>query len=265
VELQLPEQEVASDGNGGWTLILRPRNDVDAWNAEMSLLTGMSAAKLMIDAGIGVLRTLPEPDDGAVEWLRRSARSLGISWPRATSAAQMLSRLDPRKPESLAFYMDATRLLRGAGYTAFDGTLPELTMHAGLGAAYAHVTAPLRRLVDRFGAEICLAVSAGEQVPGWVREVLPALPGLMGGSDALASKVDKACLDQTEAWVLADQVGHEFDAVVLRAESGAAEVFLAEPPVIAKCAGESLPEGGRIRVRLLDADTVKRKVSFERV
>ncbi|HET9900377.1 MAG TPA: RNB domain-containing ribonuclease [Actinomycetes bacterium] len=265
VDLQLPEQEVASDGNGGWMLTLRPRNDVDAWNAEMSLLTGMSAASLMIDAGIGVLRTLPEPDDGAVEWLRRSARSLGISWPKTASVAEVLAELEPRSPESLALYMDATRLLRGAGYTSFDGGLPELTTHAGVGAAYAHVTAPLRRLVDRFGAEICLAVSAGQAVPDWVRAVLPELPGLMDGSDSLASKVDKACLDQAESWVLADRVGQEFDAVVLRAEASAAEVFLAEPPVIAKCSGENLPEGGRIRVRLLDADTVKRKVSFERV
>lgn len=265
VELQLPEQAVASDGNGGWRLILRPRNDVDAWNAEMSLLTGMCAAKLMIEAGIGVLRTLPEPDDGAVEWLRRSARSLGIQWPKGSSVSQVLAQLDPGSPESLAVYMDATRLLRGAGYTAFDGELPGLTTHAGLGAAYAHVTAPLRRLVDRFGAEICLAVSAGRDVPAWVRESLPELPGLMGGSDSLASKVDKACLDQTEAWVLADQVGQEFDVVVLRAESANAEVFLPEPPVIAKCAGEHFPEGGRVRVRLTHADTVKRKVSFERV
>ena len=108
-------------------------------------------------------------------------------------------------------------------------------------------------------------MSAGKDVPDWVRASLPELPALMGGSDALASRVDKACLDQTEAWVLADQVGSEFDAVVLRAESAGAEVFLPEPPVIARCAGENLPEGGRIRVRLLDADTVKRKVSFERV
>jgi exoribonuclease R len=265
VELQLPEQEVAPDGDGGWKLTLRPRNQVDAWNAEISLLTGMSAATLMVEAGIGVLRTLPEPDDGAVEWLRRSARSLRIDWPKTASVAEMLAGLDPRSPEALALYMDTTRLLRGAGYTSFDGDLPELTTHAGVGAAYAHVTAPLRRLVDRFGAEICLAVSAGNNVPDWVRETLPELPGLMGGSDSLASKVDRACLDQAESWVLADQVGQEFDAVVLRTEGNTAEVFLADPPVIAKCSGENLPEGGRIRVRLLDADTVKRKVSFERV
>ncbi|ALG06789.1 RNB domain-containing ribonuclease [Kibdelosporangium phytohabitans] len=265
VELQLPEQEVVTNGNGRWTLTLRPRNNVDAWNAEMSLLTGMSAASLMVQAGIGVLRTLPEPDEGAVEWLRRSARSLGIEWPRTDTVSVMLAGLDPRSPESLALYMDATRLLRGAGYTAFDGSLPELTTHAGLGAAYAHVTAPLRRLVDRFGAEICLAVSADQPVPDWVRASLPELPKLMGSSDSLASKVDRACLDQAEAWVLAGRAGHEFDAVVLRAEANSAEVFLTDPPVIAKCAGEGLSEGGRIRVRLLAADTVKRKVSFEKV
>ena len=73
-------------------------DDVDAWNAEMSLLTGMCAAKLMIEAGIGVLRTLPEPDDGAVEWLRRSAKSLGISWPRNSGAAQAKAKTPSPSP-----------------------------------------------------------------------------------------------------------------------------------------------------------------------
>jgi len=72
-------------------------------------------------------------------------------------AAELLGGLDPTRPEALALYMDATRLLRGAGYTVFDGAAPELTTHAGIAAPYAHVTAPLRRLVDRFATEICLA------------------------------------------------------------------------------------------------------------
>ena len=263
VELQLPEQEVAPDGDD-WKLVLRPRSEVDAWSAEISLLTGMSAASLMLEAKVGVLRTLPEPDSGAVEWLRRSAKALGISWPRSTQAAQLLAELDPARPEALALFMDATRLLRGAGYTVFDGAVPELATHAGIAAAYAHVTAPLRRLVDRFGTEVCLAVCAGEEIPDWVRAALPQLPDLMAASDALAGKVDRACLDQVEAWVLADRIGHEFDAVVLRAENGSAEVFVADPPVIARCTGEGLPEGETIRVRLVDADADKRKVSFER-
>lgn len=263
VELQLPDQDVEPDGHGGWRLVLRPRTEVDAWNAEISLLTGMAAAKLMLDAGVGILRTLPEPDNGAVKWLRRSAHSLGISWPRSATTAELLAGLDPDRPEALALFMDATRLLRGAGYTVFDGQPPDLATHAGIAASYAHVTAPLRRLVDRFATEICLALAAGEEVPEWVRAALPELPGLMAGSDALAGKVDKACLDQVEAWVLADRVGQEFDAIVLRADEAAAEVFLTEPPVIAKCAGRRLPEGEKVRVRLTGADAATRKVSFE--
>lgn len=263
VELQLPEQEAEPDGDGGWRLTLRPRSDVDAWNAEISLLTGMAAAAMMLDAGVGILRTLPDPDNSAVKWLRRSARSLGIAWPKSTSTAELLAGLDPDRPEALALFMDATRLLRGAGYTVFDGAPPELGTHAGIAAPYAHVTAPLRRLVDRFGAEICLALDADEPCPEWVRQALPELPELMSGSDTLAGKVEKACLDQVEAWVLADRVGQEFDAIVMRSEGNAADVFLTDPPVIAKCVGGNLPEGETVRVRLTQADAQARKVVFE--
>jgi VacB/RNase II family 3'-5' exoribonuclease len=264
VELQLPEQEVVADGDG-WALVLRPRSEVDAWNAEMSLLTGMAAAQMMLTARVGILRTLPDPDDGAVEWLRRSARSLGIEFSREESAAELLARLDPTRPEAMALFMDATRLLRGAGYTTFDGSIPELSTHAGIAAPYAHVTAPLRRLVDRFAAEVCLAVSAGTEVPAWVRESLNSLPELMSASDTMAAKVDRACLDQVEAWVLADRIGAEFDAVVLRAENGAsADVFVADPPVLARSTGEGMSEGETVRVRLVEADPAARKVIFQR-
>ncbi|WP_235925970.1 RNB domain-containing ribonuclease [Actinokineospora pegani] len=261
VELQLPDQRVERDGDG-WRLALRLRNDTDAWNAEISLLTGTAAAKIMIDARIGVLRTLPPVDPEAVEWLRRSAATLGLDWPAAVPVARFLSGLDAARPGVMALYMDATRLLRGAGYTVFDGAEPELSEHAGIAAPYAHVTAPLRRLVDRFATEVCLAVCAGEPVPEWVRTALPTLPDLMAASDGLAAKVDRACLDQVEAWVLADRVGEEFDAVVLRAGAESAEVFIVEPPVLARCAGAGLPEGATIRVRLTEVDVDRRRVSF---
>ncbi|MEU4448134.1 RNB domain-containing ribonuclease [Actinosynnema sp. NPDC050801] len=264
VELQLPEQEIVPNGDGDWKLAVRPRVDVDAWNAEISLLTGMSAAKVMLAAKVGVLRTLPDADDGAVDALRRSAHALGVPWPDGVTPARLLAGLDPSRPEALALFVDATRLLRGAGYTAFNGEIPSVSTHAGLAAPYTHVTAPLRRLVDRFATEVCLAVTAGQEVPEWLTKALPLLPGLMGGSDALASKVDRACLDQVEAWVLADRVGQRFEAVVLRADSGGADVFVSQPPVMGRCTGEDLPEGERIAVRLVEADPERRKVVFER-
>jgi exoribonuclease R len=266
VELQLPEQRAVADGNGGWQLVLRSRVDVEAWNAEMSLLTGMAAAQLMLGAGIGVLRTLPDPEPEAMDSLRRRASALGVDWPAGETAAGVLAALDPNRPEALAFHVDATRLLRGAGYTVLDveaGLHAETTTHAGIGAAYAHVTAPIRRLVDRFGTEVCVAVAAGRDVPEWVRGALPGLPALMASSDTLASRVDKACLSQVEAWVLADRVGETFPAVVLHAESRGGEVFVADPPVVARCVGDELPEGERITVRLIEADVTRRKVTFE--
>ena len=68
----------------------------------------------------------------------------------------------------------STTLLRGAGYATFDGQLPEQPEHAALASTYAHVTAPLRRLVDRYGLEICAALCAGDEVPQWVVDGLPA-------------------------------------------------------------------------------------------
>jgi exoribonuclease R len=264
VELQLPEQEIGCDTDGGWVLTQRPRHDIEAWNAEISLLTGMSAAAIMLEAGVGVLRTLPDPEPDAVEWLRRSAAALGIDWPHGASVSELLAGLDAGRPESLALYADTTRLLRGAGYTAFDGTPPELATHAGIGGPYAHVTAPIRRLVDRFATEICLAVTADRPVPEWVRSALDDLPGLMNASDSLAARVEKACLEQVEAWILAEHIGGTFSAVVLRAEPSRAEILIEDPPVIARCAGEGLPEGERITVRLTAVDADKRKISFER-
>ncbi|MGX7825072.1 RNB domain-containing ribonuclease [Actinokineospora sp. 24-640] len=263
LELQLPEQDV-EPVSGGWRLLLRGRTKVDAWNAEISLLTGMAAATIMLRAGIGVLRTLPAPTDDDQAWLRRSAGVLGIEWPEGRTAAEVLAGLDRSSPAAMALSMDATRLLRGAGYTAFDGAAPELAAHAGIAAPYAHVTAPLRRLVDRFGTEVCLAVCAGDEVPDWVRQALPLLPALMEASDGLAGKVDRACLDQVEAWVLAERVGQEFDAVVLRAEGESAEVFVPDPPVLAKASGADLTEGEMVRLRLVEADPVARRVRFAR-
>ncbi|GAB2867021.1 RNB domain-containing ribonuclease [Lentzea nigeriaca] len=263
IELQLPEQEIEPNGSG-WKLVTRPRAQVDAWNAEISLMTGMAAASIMLEARVGILRTLPNPDAAAVSALRKSAAALRVPWPSDLSPGAFLAGLDASQPEALALFTDATRLLRGAGYSAFAGQVPEVVTHAGVAAPYTHVTAPLRRLVDRFATEVCLAVTASQELPSWVAEALPQLPSLMGASDSLAAKVERAALDQVEAWVLSGRVGQEFDAVVLRAGDQEAEVFVSAPPVLAKCSGKQLPEGERIRVRLAEADPVERRVRFER-
>lgn len=267
IELELPEQEVVPDGAGGWTTQIRQRMDVEAWNAEMSLLTGIAAARIMLEAGVGLLRTLPAPEPSAVAQLRHTAATLGVAWPQGATAAQVLSGLPPATAPALALRRAASALLRGAGYAAFDrsaGTAPPADPgHGGIGAPYAHVTAPLRRLVDRFGTEVCLTITAGEPLPDWLATALPTLPSIMAESDTLAGKVTRACVDRTEAALLATSIGAEFDAVVLRAsradEHG--EVFVAEPPVLAR--GTGVPRAGEVvRVRLIEADPATGRIVF---
>ena len=94
--------------------------------------------------------------------LRRTARALGIDWPQDQDHPEFIRSLDPAHPADAAMVVACTWLLRGAGYAAFDGHLPDQPEHAALASPYAHVTAPLRRLVDRYGLEICAALCAGE-------------------------------------------------------------------------------------------------------
>ncbi|WP_018180102.1 RNB domain-containing ribonuclease [Jongsikchunia kroppenstedtii] len=264
IELRLPAQDVVRD-DGGWRLIVEPRTPADIWNSQASLLTGMCAGKIMRDSKVGLLRTLPPVTDGAVDKLRASARALGIDWPAGTSASKILAGLDPAKPQTLALMSDATALLRGADYLAMDGTIPAdaVTEHGGIAGVYAHVTAPLRRLADRFATECCLALCAGQPVPDWVTAALPELPKLMRASDSLANKAERQCIDLAEATLLHDQVGQQFPAVVLHERRGEkpAQVFVEEPAVIADCAGDPA-EGSAVTVTLSEVTMDPPRVSF---
>ena len=77
-ELDVPEQEVVPAPGGGWTVEFRRQLPVERWNAQVSLLTGACAARIMLDGGLGILRTLPAPRPEDVAALRRLAPALGI-------------------------------------------------------------------------------------------------------------------------------------------------------------------------------------------
>ncbi|QDQ11264.1 RNB domain-containing ribonuclease [Streptomyces spectabilis] len=260
ISLDVPEQEVVeSPGGDAYELVYRAPLPADGWNAQISLLTGMAAAQLMIDSGTGVLRTLPTAPDGAVGRLRRTAKALDIDWPHHVPYAALVRSLDPRLPRHAAFLQECTTLLRGAGYTVFSGgEVPDLTTHAAVAAPYAHCTAPLRRLVDRYASELCLAACAGAAPPEWVLAALPALPKEMAEGTRRGNAVERACVDIVEAALLKDRVGEVFDAVVVdvkEAEPAVGTVQLTAPAVVARIeAAAPLPLGERLRVRLARAD-----------
>lgn len=263
--LPMPDQQV-EEVDGGFRLHLRPLVPAEDWNAQISLLTGIVAAEMMLEAGVGILRTMPEPEERNVQQLRRIARALGVEWAAGTDHGTFLRSLDGTDPKHLALIHESTVLFRGAGYTVFDGEPPEVVEQAAIAAPYAHVTAPLRRLVDRFGLALCAAVSAGAEVPGWVREALPLLPELMEASDRRAGAVERATTDAVEAATLADRVGQSFDAVVVDVPEGddgkgRVQIQLVDPPVMARASGAA-ELGAEVTVRLESVDLAKGRVEL---
>jgi exoribonuclease R len=267
ISLKVPEQEIVKR-DGAYSLIYRAPLPADGWNAQVSLLTGMAAADIMIAAGTGILRTLPTAPGGAVARLRRSAEALRIDWPHHVSYAELVRSLDPNNPRYAAFLQDCTTLLRGAGYSAFrGGELPSPAVHAAVADEYTHCTAPLRRLVDRYAGELCVAAVAGQEPPDWAVAALDVLPKEMAEGSKRANTVERECVDIAEAALLKERIGDVFDAFVVDVrehEPTVGTVHLEDPAVVARIEGGEvkLPLGERLRVRLTQADPGSAKVLF---
>lgn len=240
VSLNLPEQEIVEDGHGHVSLAYRATLPVEAWNAQISLMTGMAAAQLMLGAGVGIVRTLPKADDELVARLRHTAQALSVAWPRGATYAQVVSGLDASRPGDAAFLTQAARLLRGAGYQVVgSASHPDELTHGAIGAPYAHVTAPLRRLVDRFANEIVLAICAGHAPASWAVEQLTELVGTMAGADQHAHGVERGAIAAMECALLEGRVGETFPATAVDRRNHSTIVQLHEPAVVATAAGEA--------------------------
>jgi len=253
VSLPKPSQEVVRKDDE-LTLEFRAALPIEDDNAQVSLLTGSAAARLMLEVGVGVLRTMPPASDASLQRLRNQASALGVAWSADESYAQVLTTLDASSPRGAAFLAAAISLFRGAAWQPFDVAggipVPDPVTHGALAAPYAHVTAPLRRLVDRYGTEVCLAHAAGREIPGWVADALPRLGTSMETGVRRGNRVDRACIDAVEAAVLAPHVGEVFEGVGLDADT----VQLSRPAVVARCSG-TVAVGSRQHVRLVSSDT----------
>ena len=262
VSLTVPVQEIAPAPAGGYALRFEAPLPVEDWNAQVSLLTGMSAARIMIDGGIGLFRTLEAPEPRDVESLRRSALVLGVEWPEDARYGDVVRALDPRRPGHAAFAVRAARLFRGAGYAAWrreDGPPP---VHAAIAAPYAHVTAPLRRLCDRVANELVLALAAGDEPPAWAVQALDEMPERMAETTHRERDAERAAVDHLEAVLLAPRLGEVFDGVVTDVRDGRATVQIADPAVVAPLDGDGAEPGTHVRARLAVADPTERRVRF---
>jgi exoribonuclease R len=261
--LNVPDEEIVRTPDGGYALERRRLLPVEDWNAQLSLMTGMAAAELMIAARVGVLRTMPKPPADDVAAFRRQTVALGRPWPESVGYGEYLAGLPRDEPAALAVLQAAAGLFRGAGYEAMDGSVPADPVQSALAAPYAHVTAPLRRLVDRWGLVVCEALAAGRDVPAWARVSLAELPALMDMSSRRAAKLAGASVARVEAAVLSDRVGERFTVTVLQLRGANAVIQLAEPAVTASApVGPDVRPGALITVELEHADIGAGEVRF---
>ncbi len=164
--VEFPDQELTRV-DGRWALHFEPRRESEDLNAGMSLATNLAVAGALLAAGTGLYRVMAHPDEGAVGRLRHTARHFGLDWPAGQSLADFQRSLRTDDPRSAAFLIAVRRAGGGASYQVHaDGVTP---WHSAMAATYAHATAPLRRLADRYVVEASLSIARGEAVAPEVR------------------------------------------------------------------------------------------------
>jgi exoribonuclease R len=84
----------------------------------------------------------------------------------------------------------------------------------------------------------------------------------MGRAEALADRLENACIDLVEATLLRSRVGERFTAVVWGTNERGARIQLREPPVRATLPGSGAPPGTEVPVVLAEADPARRVVAF---
>jgi exoribonuclease R len=264
VSLKIPQQEIQPHGDG-WTLGFRAPEPIEGWNAQISLLTGMAAAHIMLYGQVGILRTMPPADSYSLRRLHQVAKALRIVWPPEMDYADFVRTLSPTRPDQAAMLNASTLLFRGAGYRSFSGGIPEDVDHAALASDYAHTTAPLRRLVDRYTGEICIALCADQPVSQWVFPALDGLPEQMAAAERRAKKYERAIIDLLEVYLLADKVGQTFTGTVVEVDRTKQHgtVMIEKPAVEGRVTGDRLRLGQEVSVRLTSANYDVGAVAFE--
>jgi VacB/RNase II family 3'-5' exoribonuclease len=257
VTLPLREQHVqrAAAEALGYALVYDEPNAAEAWNAQVSLLTGHVAATRMLEANVGLLRTMPPFAAKDVDKFRRIALTLGFAWPEGRTYAEFLHGLRLDQPRIDVLVRQAQRVMRGADYVAFDGAPPVQPLHGALAFTYAHVTAPLRRLADRYVLDLLVTLAGGARPTEAEVATLRALAPVMHAAGRRERSLERQVVDVAEAWALHDRAGDRLTGVVVDIQRGEAEVQLEEPPVRAVLAvtADRMPAlGARITMRLAE-------------
>lgn len=264
--IDTPEQELEATEQGRLSLSFRTRHRAEDQNAALSLAANLAVGQLLLEHHTGLFRVMDEPDAEAVARLRLQAAALDVRWPADETLKVLERRLDPNQPGEASLMLAIRRAGHGASYAPYrEGEKP---WHAAVAATYAHATAPLRRLADRYVVEAALALANGRSVPEQVDAAFPELPSVMARADGLAGRAEAAVLELAEAAILRGREGEVFDALVIGGGNGdRLTAQLAHLPVMVRLNGtDGIPDdlkfGDHLRLRLDRVDLPGRKAQF---
>jgi exoribonuclease R len=262
------EQEVIVDEKapGGLRLEFAPKRLSEERNAALSLAANLAVATHFLEAGVGLFRVMDEPDAFEITHLRRRARALKIAWSDEESLHAVVERLDISNARHLEFCQVIRRMGGGASYLQYPVpfSTPEeqkknalqiaKPWHAALAASYAHATAPMRRLADRYVLDLMVAQFAKDGQA--VRDLLPILaqlPPVMEAAERRASNVNRESIDLIETLMLSPFIDKELTATIIDVTPGSWQVQIQEPAVVRrvrveKGLGAKLGEMIRVKV-----------------
>ncbi|MEO7654658.1 MAG: RNB domain-containing ribonuclease [Sphingomicrobium sp.] len=255
-----PQQQVIALPAGGFALDFRPMSAIEQANAALSLAANLAIADALLEAKTGLFRVMAEPGKRAASRLRHTAKALGLDWPSHLSLDEREKSLDPNVRADAAFMLAVRRAGSGARYAPFaPGERP---WHSAMAASYAHGTAPLRRLADRYVNEAVLAVASGQAVPDWVETAFIALPEVMNRAEARAAQVDGAVVELAETVALEGRVGERFEGRVIDIDDRGAKVQLCTEIVVTRIAIDGLALGQEVELELVEDDPARRLARF---
>jgi len=258
-----PEQELVVDDSGHFMLRFRPQAESELQNAAMSLAANLAIADALFAHRTGLFRVMPEPDEWMVKRLRHTAKALGLNWQKEVSLKLFERTLDSSNPHDAAFQT----AVRGAGpkasYAPYQDQL--IPWHSAMAATYAHATAPLRRLGDRYVIEATVQIANGKSVSEELNAIFQRLPAVMDKAEEKAGQIDRAVLDLAEAVMLQGREGSRFNAVVTDIDERGARIQLSDPAVIARVNANGMMPGDVISVELTNVDVAQRRIGFERI
>ena len=256
-----PQQQVIEREDGTFMLGFRPMSPIEQANAAMSLAANLAIAEALYRAGTGLFRTMLEPGQRAVKRLRQTAKALGVEWASNQSLKDREKTLDPNDRKQAAFMLAIRRAGRGAAYVPF--VAGEKPWHSAMAATYAHGTAPLRRLADRYVTEAALAVANDRPVPDWVAQAFAGLPAVMNRAEARSAQIDSAVVELAEAVALQDRTGQLFEGRVTDIDDRGARIQLCKEAVVTRIPVDGLEFGQPVNLRLIEAQPSLRLSRFE--